>query len=654
MTNETRKTTGSRPPPSFALGAAAAIAALVYFGVIAADLSWPPRQISFPLGRSYFDWAGGHTIFSPRSSAAAALLVLAYIISSAAAGYRLFFRGALPADCPKKYGLLLGPLAFIPGYFVSVAVNRLVTLALPGFLAQPLLGAAYALLFALACRSVLRGSPRAWTALAAAAVYAFYLVDGLQKGSSHIMGDGAAYFLDLIASGGIFAPAARFPVFSQHYDEIMFLYPLHPLLRDGASLNLYLPFLMLYAAGKCAAALAVFFAVRALAGSALFAALLTVLVFQGNPFLSPVAGLLVFDSGSPVSFILHIGRVFGTLIPLLLPALLREEAFAAAPGAARLGALALLGAGLSASTPSNLYAPLAAAACWLLLKVRRSIPEVYAGGRLFAPALIGGLLFTAAAPLLVAGPPASFRTAGGFTLAFGILSLCAALFLAPAGRRPSPEHLRFTGLAALALCAGYAAGLLLLGNLFAPAVLGKLGVTKFLSRGLMNPLEGSLLDMFGWNRYYGVFPLKHVANPADYLRHFGLMYAALLLGLAASARRLLDEPARAGARDLLPAALGTFALAGVFLYEYTNGLVAGDQMYWLIWFKSRLAEPWYYGAILLCAAYAWRRGGRALRVFLACWAGGALAAEFIYNYTGGAAPQFLLNLKAAGRVLRLF
>jgi hypothetical protein len=636
------------------LSAAAAAAVVLYLYLAASGLDLPLRQASFKPGLSYFDW-GGHTIFSPAGSMSWALVMPAYLLSAAAAGYLLFFSWLLPRGAALRYGPLLAPLAFIPGYFACAAANRLITLALPNFLAAPALAAAYALVLVLGARRYLLDGGRFFTpaALAAAGLYAFYLVDGLQKGGSHVVGDGAVFFLNLITSGQGFAPAAHFPLFSQHYDEIMFLYPLYPLLRGAGKINIYLPFLMLYAAGKCAAALAVYFLTRRLSGGALFSFFLTAFVFLGNPFLSPLVGVLIFDSGSAVNHILHIGRVFGILIPFILPALLLEAPPASAPGRARLGSFALAGAGLAASTLSNLYAPLAALFCGLLLKIKSRFPGLAARPVLFRGAFYGAFGLTALAPLLIAGPMPLLRQAGGLALALG--AVCCGCVLLLSQFSPAKAEPAFFKKIPAAVCLGYAVGIVLLGNLFLPATLGAFGNFEMLQKGVANPLAGPLLKMFGPTRYTGVFPLDQLAGTAHYLWRFGLMYAVLLLGLAASARRLLSPERPASAADLLPAAVGLFALTGTFLYEYTNAAISGVNNHWPIWFKSRLLEPWYYGAILLCAGYAFRHCGRRLRWFLTAWPAGALLIEFIYNYGSGAVkPQFLLNLGEAGKVLRLF
>ncbi|MBI4351715.1 MAG: hypothetical protein HY550_09765, partial [Elusimicrobia bacterium] len=294
-------------PAHWAFTAPAFAGLAVYAVFLLAGSAWPEQRQFFRPGTNYFLWHDHHTIYNPSSSFWLALPVFGYIISAAVLGYKFCFSGFLTREQSEKYGFLLFPLAFIPGYFISVAVNRLATLAFVNSYARPALAALYACVFLWGIAAALRRANKSHLAGGAIVVllYAVFLVDGLQKGGSHIVGDGGVFFLDLISNGDVFAGLRRFPLFSQHYDEIMFLYPLYPVLKNPF-VNIYLPFLLLYAFGKAAAFLACVLLLRRLSGSLGFGVLLTVFGFFGGLFLIPASAFLVMESGVPIGDVLHI------------------------------------------------------------------------------------------------------------------------------------------------------------------------------------------------------------------------------------------------------------------------------------------------------------------------------------------------------------
>lgn len=633
-----------------------ALTALAVYAVfLLAGSAWPEQRELFRPGTNYFVWHDHHTVYNPSSSFWLALPVLGYFVSAAVLGYKFCFSGFLTREQSEKYGFLLFPLAFIPGYFITAAVNRLATLALVNAYALNVLAALYAGVFLWGAAAVLRRAKKSHLAGAAlvALLYAVFLVDGLQKGGSHIVGDGGVFFLDLICGGDVFGGLRRFPLFSQHYDEIMFLYPLYPVLKSPF-MNIYLPFLLLYAFGKATAFLAAVLLLRRLSGSLGFGALLAVYGFFGGLFLIPASSFLVMESGVPIGDVLHIARVFGILIPLLFAVTLSSRPSFRPPGARWYTGLFLAALGLSGSSVSNFYAVLVVSFSYLLLRAKASARPLFHDGALAGRSLAAAVLLTAALPFLIAGPLPSIRVAGGCALFLCILTFTLAALSAPAGAPVEEAQLRFTGGASLVLAAGYCAGLVFLGNLFLPQTLGRLGSFEMLSRGVANPLAGSFLDLFGRNVFCDRFPVQHCATARSYLERFGLFYFTLFFGAALAGKRLVLGRRGLGTGDLRVILTAIFSLTGIFLYEYTNGLLASGELHWLIWFKTRLVEPWFYMGILIPLAYAYSVSGRALRKLLAFLIAGTMLVDLFYNYGPDRLPQFLVNLKTAGKLVYFF
>ena len=627
----------------------------VYAAFLLAGSAWPEKRLLFQPGANYFLWHDYHTVFNPRSSFWLALPVLGYIFSAAAIGYKLCFSGVLTKEQAGKYWFLLFPLAFIPGYFISAAINRLVTLALVNSYAQVVIAVFYTGAFLWGAAAVYRRAEKRHLAGAALAalLYAVFLVDGLQKGGSHIVGDGGAFFLDLISGGEIFGGLRRFPLFSQHYDEIMFLYPLYPVLKSEY-MNIYLPFLMLYAFGKAAALLAAAQGLRWLSGSLGFGVLLAVYGFFGGLFLIPASSFLVLESGVPIGDVLHISRVFGILIPFLLAVCISSRRLFEPPAGARwYFGLFLVGIGLSASSVSNFYAVLAVSFSYLLLRAKASTWPVFHDGRLAGKLIAPAILLAAALPFMIAGPLSIIRLAGGWALFLCILAFTASMFSAPVNPPVDRAQLRLVGKTALVLAAGYAAGIVFLGNIYLPRTLGPLGGFEMLSRGVANPMAGPILKIFGPNSFCDLFPLQHCASARNYVERFGLLYTALILGAALFGKRLVSSARGVEVEDLRVMMTAVFVLTGVFLYEYTNGLLVNGQQYWLIWFKSRLLEPWFYMGILIPFACAYSVSGSKVRKLLAALIAGTMLIDLAYNYSGRL-PQFLVNLQTAGKVIFFF
>ncbi|MBI4352285.1 MAG: hypothetical protein HY550_12700, partial [Elusimicrobia bacterium] len=385
-----------------------------------------------------------------------------------------------------------------------------------------------------------------------------------------------------------------------------------------------------------------------------FGVLLTVFGFFGGLFLIPASAFLVMESGVPIGDVLHIARVFGILIPLLFAVTLSSRPVFASPGARWYAGLFLAALGLAASSVSNFYAVLVVCFSYLLLRAKASARPVFRDGALAGKSLASAVLLAAALPFLIAGPLPLIRAAGGWALFLCILAFTLAALSAPVEAPAHEAQLRFTGGASLVLAAGYFAGIIFLGNLFIPQTLGRVGNFEMLSRGVANPLAGSFLDLFGPNVFCDRFPVQHCATARSYIERFGLFYFTLFFGAALAGKRLVSARRGLGIGDFPVIMTAIFSLTGVFLYEYTNGLLVSGELHWLIWFKTRLLEPWFYMGILIPLSYAYSVSGGTLKKLLVFLAAGTMLVDFFYNYGPDRLPQFLVNLNTAGGLVYFF
>lgn len=618
-----------------------------------------------PVGSSYWQLPQGYVLYSLHGPGLQTAAFIAYLALASLLGTLVLIAIIEIESESLADALRWIPLAaFIPGYFAIVAINRLVTFALPNIDAVLLLPLAY--LVVAVClgfpsrhfltmrnvRLILDGVPRC------AAIFMVWLVLQVQTDNSeHILGDGLSRFLEMVRIGTGLGPNEFFPIFGQHYDEIMFLYPFFA--PSGMSGEIVEFFWMLYSMGKASALACVIAALLVLCRMRMVSYVVALLAFFGCLSLFGGKTLLLFDSGNPLRANLHVGRIILAILPIVVLSLSISGRVSVRIGtcAGLLGS-ALVGIGISAISISSIF---------VLLSIFVGLATLALPISVTASGLSVLSLITL---LLVAY---SLRGAYGGPLIFlsGI-----AIFSAVAGcyaaRHAKARIAKLTTEAffpaTFSLTMGIAFGLLVLGNSFSYDYLRVLGfgeLHKWIYFGKSVP-EFAI----GFNPFCGRFPLNHCLNLSAFLSSFGL---ALTLGLAAvlviwwnattevrvgseiSSQSEMMEMGEHRYTQLskVIACCVVFLVCGFFAYDFTNGSMWG----WLpVWLKSRLIEPWIYATLVFSFVALLTSSSRVIR-FLAITV--LIWQVFVYSMVLAEAPihmqfirngTFLLNKAAGGFV----
>lgn len=625
-----------------------------YWLFLLGDTNWPDKRHNFQVGYSYFGWTG--SIYNVKTSAVSALAIFLYICAGAIIGYKFFLSKIIQRDYAEKYTPLLLAAGFVPGYFILIAVNRIVSLLFNNSFAQPALLGLYGLLFFYYVGSCKINISRIIGIAGVLILYFVFIVDQIQKNDAHIIGDGATFFLDIILKGDIFEGSKNFPLFSQHYDEIMFLYPIYPVLKaESAQSNILIPYLLLYSFGKMSACLSMVLVLRSIIGSTFFPIILIIYMYLGNPFLIPVSSFVLFDSGNPINNVLHISRVFGILIPFLIVILLRLRLACDNLGWQWYITLFLMSVGLSSTTVSNAYALIALFFVYALFVIKSSSFSIFNRGRLTPALVLLVLLLMAALPFMIAANETIVRQLGGLILLLSGILLFAIMVDMRVETGVESDYISKIKKMSLILLVGYGVGIIFLGNLFVHFTADKIGVFDVLDRQLKNgnltsiPWNGSVFDIFGvnpfcsWNRH----PFEHCVNTRNYIMRFGLLFSVLIIGVALVTDKIISNAKDVKLETLQIFIVAMFTMVGIFLYEYTNGMA--DEAVRLhrlpIWLKSRFIEPWFYISIItgMVTIYV---SSKHWSKFITVWVVGALILDLMYNYGQNQVSQWVLNLKA--------
>lgn len=633
--------------------AAAVIVGIVMAGFDASSLA--------PVGSSYWPLPKGYGLYAHSGPGVQTATFFAYLIFSALLG-TLLLAGAIQVRATDlAFVVRWIPLAaFIPGYLTIIGINRLITFALPNVASAGILPLLY-LAVALWLAAALRGSFNARNValigsglLRLVAVFAVFLVFQVQTdNSAHVFGDGAKPFLDLISRGTGLGPTEFFPIFFQHYDEIMFLYPF--IVPFGMADEVVELFWMLYAMGKASAFAALCVGMYLLIRRRSGAYLIAILLFFGGLSLSLGGSPLIFDAGSPLRVTLHPGRVLLAVLPIVAFCLaisgqMRVSTFSKAG----LFGGAMLGIGYSSLTMSGLvlWASILLGLGILSLRISRRVAGLGAVG------LIALLVF---AYLQRGAYGGSWLFLGGIVAAFLGIGYWAEDKL-----RYQLRALARGAIvpAILAMAAGMSFGFLLLGNGFASDYVQLIGLDEV---RCIVPGKSAPQFQIGFNPYCGRYPLSHCGNLYAFFSSFGMVLILALLaslaGLSGAGRKRtgLANPSAVPTPNQSPAdeTVGDpelavlkaiacsvlFLVTGFFAYDFTNGdMPVYFGLGWLsVWFKSRLIEPWVYATIAFSSVLLWmesRNVIRAIVVFVLTWQ------AFVYSFVLADTPihlQFLRN-----------
>ena len=184
-----------------------------------------------PVGTSYWRIPDGYSLYGSSGPGMRSAVFLIYLGVTTALGIVLLTTMLSVRPEQREYVLRWLPLAgFLPGYFLVIGINRSLTMLMPNTVALLVLPAVFVATLLLlnpgrgalvvSMRPILTGVAQC------AVVFVLSLILQVQvDNSGYILGDGTRIFLDFIQRGVGLAPDEYFPIFVQHYDEVMFLFP---------------------------------------------------------------------------------------------------------------------------------------------------------------------------------------------------------------------------------------------------------------------------------------------------------------------------------------------------------------------------------------------------------------------------------------------
>ena len=159
------------------------------------------------------------------------------------------------------------------------------------------------------------GETLCWVLLVAMPLF----VIQIQYAGAHVTGDAGIFLFNVLRNIHFgLSTNTKLPFFAQHYDELMYLYPIYYGFRSIAKLNLMLPLWILGSMGKIASFSLIFICLKTFIKKSHIVFLITYFVFHGNLFINPFYSTTIFDSGNPIVLCMHIGRLIGICLPVFM------------------------------------------------------------------------------------------------------------------------------------------------------------------------------------------------------------------------------------------------------------------------------------------------------------------------------------------------
>jgi hypothetical protein len=608
------------------IATAALFAALIW--VVIGFVSWQRIANGVRVGSPFttHDY-GQHLLFDGSVQTRAVLGVILLHFCAAVLGYAFVVR-PIWGNRRLAAEIWLVLAGVIPGTLLLMALSRITTLFVPNLWAP---GTVAVVALATTLYGVIRivgASHRMsvpginWASLGTAVtVLLAVLIFTVHIDRFHVVGEASVWFMDNVFLSDQYGigSVGRFPFVSQHYDEAALLYPvIYGLMHRGADdMGTFTAiYWIMIAIGRVGVGALLYIAARSLGANRLSSMIVVAFVCCASLSLNPISSHLLFDSLSPLAYALHVARFLICVLPLVLVAVFANWE----NGSVSLGAIAvavMLGVGFSSMPVHGI----------LILLWGIVVAVLAAAAPLFAGSPSGWRAASAAALIAIIGCALAY--AGGPPMGVPVRvavllggSLAGALILVLAWFR-SGARLQFDSLRSapvllmLAICFGYAVGLIFLGNVFIPRALGVLahiwpwsGV-ELAERGL-RPIGISSWQLMespyceeGYPWGFRVLT-GHCGSLAMFVRTYGLASAIMTFVVVwKCSGRAQDNPMsdRQLTCVFLGIALCILALPlSFFIFDFLSPqdtTIDDGRRELSVWLRSRLVEPWFYGGMLL-------------------------------------------------------
>jgi hypothetical protein len=435
-------------------------------------------RVGFPKADNFY---GQHLLFDGPVQAYPIVGAIFLHVCAALLGYVLVVRPIWGRrQLASEIWLLLAGI--IPGSLILIAVSRFVSLLLDNRYAPGLLIMLIVVAGSVAAVAARQRWNRDSVRIASGVWPAICLIAGIflftiQMDRFHILGEASSWFIsDVYMSGttGI-GTAGRFPLISQHYDEAAFLYPvLYGLVHRGPSAQdtLSVLYWIMVSLGRASVGSLIYLALRSLGVDRLSAMISLGFVCAATLSINAISSRLLFDSLSPLAFALHIARFLIPVLPFLLVAAIVE--LRGRSGLVALVTSGILGVGLSAMPVHVAIALAWALPVAALIQISGHLSnsrKVWSAASVAASTILVGFILTyAVAHRLPAAVCVLILLGTGI---LGALVVLGAWWTDAA--KDWRAILSLPIFVILAMYVGYAAGLVLFGNILTPhsfAVLG--------------------------------------------------------------------------------------------------------------------------------------------------------------------------------------
>jgi hypothetical protein len=502
------------------------------------------------------------------------------------------------------------------GVLGIIAINRIVTLIAPNIIALKLT-ITLLIFFSFVSFLVIKKSEKLLPFLATRIVSSWYffvalvflfifLIFQLHFPDAHILGDGARFTLKLIEKKEVLGINGRIPLIDQHYDELLFLYPLFLKvnLTTSDTSEILQIFWFHYAFTKTSSFL-LMIGVGVLVGVSVKKSFLIVfLCFFGSVFIAPLEHALIFDSGGPIAYSLHSGRVLVSILLITFLALSFKGFLNERLGKKQALLILLFSLGLGGLTISSISIILVMIIGFFLSAIQlsaRSKPililvAIY--GFLLAALSLGSDNKWGAWVL-----PAILLISGALILRYS--NIWRVLIACKSFEKKLSTVIEFFGslmtkggATVILTLFGYFIALILLGNIFIKDYSWISTIGQSIEyRGVGSPKFG-----IGLNPFCGKYPHGYCANFFNFINAFGFPILALIIvGFLLNRSRSY----RLGHGIIEAALISVFLYIGsIWIFVFFNSGAISDLDFWMIWFKSRLIEPFFYSSIFFLLAAA--------------------------------------------------
>jgi hypothetical protein len=214
-------------------------------------------------------------------------------------------------------------ISFLLGYLIQISINRIISFFIPNYYCIILITFIVLLNILYAIRRFIYIKNKFNSILSLllfGILFIILLVWNVQHRRNHGTGDATGDTFRLIYNNPIYAPQTGeyFPVITQHYDEVLFLYPIIYFIKNISNSDILKCYWILNSLSILTAFVVLYEFIKLYKLNKYNSFLITFLCFSGGIGLTPLSDQELFDSSNPLMYCVHIGRVISGISIFLL------------------------------------------------------------------------------------------------------------------------------------------------------------------------------------------------------------------------------------------------------------------------------------------------------------------------------------------------